>query len=85
MFYDYICHFNMFRHTIVQLAILVKLSQQTRNICITFLPCWTNVEDDEDVGPTLYKCYTIVLCLLDNKPLAKEEKPLKMFFFSITN
>ena len=26
-----------------------------------FIQCWTNVED---VGPTLYKCYTIVLCLL---------------------
>ena len=36
-------------------------SQQTQNICITFMQCWTNVED---VGPTLYKCYTNVLCLL---------------------
>ena len=26
-----------------------------------FIQCWTNVED---VGPTLYKCYTNVLCLL---------------------
>ena len=26
-----------------------------------FIQSWTNVED---VGPTLYKCYTIVLCLL---------------------
>ena len=38
------------------------------NICtmldqrrITFVQCWTNVEN---VGPTLYKCYTNVLCLL---------------------
>ena len=31
------------------------------NICITFVQCWTNVED---VGPTLYKCYTNVLCFL---------------------
>ena len=30
-------------------------------ICITFVQCWINVED---VGPTLYKCYTNVLCLL---------------------
>ena len=30
-------------------------SQQTQSICITFVQCWTNVED---VGPTLYKCYT---------------------------
>ena len=36
-------------------------SQQTQNICIPFIQCWTNVED---VGPTLYKCYTNVLCLL---------------------
>ena len=36
-------------------------TQQTQNICITFIQCWTN---DEDVGPTLYKCYTDVLCLL---------------------
>ena len=28
--------------------------QHTQNICITFIQCWTNVED---VGPTLYKCY----------------------------
>ena len=35
--------------------------QQTQHICITFIQCWTNVED---VGPTLYKCYTKVLCLL---------------------
>ena len=26
-----------------------------------FVQCWTNVED---VGPTLYKCYMNVLCLL---------------------
>ena len=37
------------------------ISQQTQNICITFVQCWTNVEN---VGPTLYKCYTNVLCLL---------------------
>ena len=28
-----------------------EISQQTQNICITFVQCWTNVED---VGPTLY-------------------------------
>ena len=33
----------------------VVASQQTQTICITFIQCWTNVED---VGPTLYKCYT---------------------------
>ena len=31
---------------------------------ITFIQCWTNVED---VGPTLYKCYTNVLSLLGNE------------------
>ena len=35
-------------------------SQDTQNICITFIQCWSNVED---VGPALYKCYTNVLCL----------------------
>ena len=33
----------------------------TKNFCITFVQCWSNVED---VGPTLYKCYTKVLCFL---------------------
>ena len=32
-------------------------------ICITFVQCRPNVFD---VGPTLYKCYTNVLCLLVN-------------------
>ena len=32
-----------------------------RNICITFIQCWSNVED---VGPMLYKCYANGLCLL---------------------
>ena len=39
---------------------LVCESQQTQNICITFVQCRSNVFD---VGPTLYKCYTNVLCL----------------------
>ena len=36
-------------------------SANTKNIGIIFAQCWTDVED---VGPTLYKCYTNVLCLL---------------------
>ena len=36
---------------------IIELSHQTRNICITFVQCWSNVED---VGPTFYKCYTNV-------------------------
>ena len=35
-------------------------SQLTQNICITFVQRRPNVFD---VGPTLYKCYTKVLCL----------------------
>ena len=37
------------------------LSQQSQSIFITFVQCWTNVED---VGPALYQCYKNVLCLL---------------------
>ena len=33
--------------------------QQAQIICIIFVQCWTNVED---VGPTLYKWSTNVLC-----------------------
>ena len=36
-------------------------AQQTQNICITFIQRWTNVED---VGSTLYKFSTNILCLL---------------------
>ena len=33
-----------------------------------FMRCWTNVED---VGPTLYKCYTNVLCLLGRRTFSR--------------
>ena len=36
-------------------------TQQAQNICITFVERRPNVFD---VGSTLYKCYTNVLCLL---------------------
>ena len=36
-------------------------SQQTQNICITFVQRQPNVCD---IDPTLYKCHTNVLCLL---------------------
>ena len=39
-------------------------SQQTQNICITFIQCWT-----------LYKCYTNVLCLL-GLFLSRKESPV---------
>ena len=41
-------------------------SQQTQTICITFIQCWTSVED---AGPTFYKCYAYVLCLLRRRPV----------------
>ena len=41
-------------------SLLLGSTQQTQHICITFIQCRPNVFD---VGPTLYKCYTNVLCL----------------------
>ena len=38
-----------------------KHDPSKHNICITFVQRRPNVED---VGPTLYKCYTNVMCLL---------------------
>ena len=35
--------------------------QCAQNICITFIQCWTNVEN---VGPMLNKCYINGVCLL---------------------
>ena len=48
------------RLPVCQAACLLA-AQQTQNICITFVQRRPNVFD---VGPTLYKCYTNVLCLL---------------------
>ena len=31
--------------------------ENAKHFCITFVQCWNNIED---VGPTLYKCYTNV-------------------------
>ena len=42
-------------------SMLCLTAHQTQNICITFIQRRPNVFD---VGPTLYKCYTNVLCLL---------------------
>ena len=39
------------------------IPQQAQHICITFVQCLTNIKN---VGPTFYKCYTTVLCLLGN-------------------
>ena len=43
----------------------LQRSQQTQNICITFIQRRPNVSD---IGPKLYKCYTNVLCLLGISP-----------------
>ena len=43
------------------------LIQQTQTICIIFVQRRPNVVD---VGPTLYKCYTNVLCLLCSNSLS---------------
>ena len=42
----------------------VAVTQQTENICITFIQRRPNVFD---VGRALYKCYTNVLCLLGSQ------------------
>ena len=39
----------------------ICIPSKHKNVCITFVQCWANVED---AGPTLYECYTNVLCLL---------------------
>ena len=46
----------------------IMTPQQTQKNCLTFVQYWTNVVD---VGPTLYKCYTNVLCLLDRQPMCE--------------
>ena len=43
-----------------------QVSQQTQNICMTFVQCWTIVED---VGPTLYKCYKKFCVCWDSVPI----------------
>ena len=51
-------------HCLDKLVTVIDISvatQQTQNICITFVQRRPNVFD---VGPTLYKCHTNVLCLL---------------------
>ena len=42
-------------------CVLEGPTQQTQNICITFIQSWTSVED---VAPMLFKCYINVLRLL---------------------
>ena len=47
-----------------QIAECDFMSQYTQNICIPFVQ-----RRPFDVGPTLYKCYTNVLCLLRWQPI----------------
>ena len=54
------------------------LSKQTQNICITFVQCWINVED---VGPTLYKCYTNVFCGVLTNQQTRDVQP-KLFYWA---
>ena len=51
-------HHEVPTHITEMLTFIKDTTQQTQNICITFMQCWTNVED---VWPRLYKCYTNVL------------------------
>ena len=61
-----------------------KITQEAQNIYIACIQCRHDVED---VGPTLYKCYTNVLCLLGRLLYARvffcEESTSLLFQFSI--
>ena len=43
----------------IRMATVTAAYPANKNIFVTFIQCRTNVED---VGPTLCKCYTNVLC-----------------------
>ena len=45
-----------------------------------FIQCWTNVED---VGPTLYKCFTNVLCLLGRRTFSKKHCTFFQCWFNV--
>ena len=51
-----------------QLEFVNHFSKHETSFCITFIQCWSSVED---VGPTLCECYTDVLCLLGYVNLPK--------------
>ena len=50
-----------FYDALIILCVIQLHSQQTQNICTAFVQRRLYIFD---VGPTLYKCYTNVLCLL---------------------
>ena len=60
------------RGGVLRLSVYAALPGQ--NICITFMQRRLNVFD---VGPTLYKCYTNVLCLLGKYCTCKDTAPLR--------
>ena len=47
------CYSTIERALIHYPIVYFDTSHQTQDICISFVQCWTNVED---AGPTLYKC-----------------------------
>ena len=55
-------------------------TRETKKTCITFIQCRPNVYD---VGPTLYKCYTNVLCLLRRRSI--NVGLIIMYFIRIRN
>ena len=64
-----------------QVELFDSLSTYPVNICITFMQCWANVDN---AGPTLYKCYTNVLCQLDTAiHLLNFSEILSRFIFHI--
>ena len=48
-----------------------RTTLQTQNICLTFVQRRPNVFD---VGPTLYKCHTHILCLLGSSGWQHDQK-----------
>ena len=57
------------------------ITQQTQNICIASVQRRSNVVD---VGPTLYRCYTNVLCLLGNaKSLPRVKVKVRVRVYSL--
>ena len=63
LFHKYTWAFDVSGHFIhfevgMKIMKINSLAQQTQNICMPFIQCWTNVED---VGPTLYKCYANIV------------------------
>ena len=67
---------NIYRYSNEADRGLPKTSQQTQNICITFIQCRPK---DFNVSPTLYKCHTNVLCLIYHN--FKSKKNLRSLWF----